>query len=140
MPIPPRPSPDERLHLSSHSDPKCRSTVEEERLPRRWVTGIVVGAVLVAVLVGYPVERHYLKNRYRDPSFTTPGLAPARDSIAGRTSVGGGVAVALGAGVSTAGEVAAETYLFRLEDSAAGSSSLAPSLACRLHLGVGKEW
>jgi hypothetical protein len=29
------------------------------------------------VLVGYPVERHYLRDRYRAPSFTTPGLDAA---------------------------------------------------------------
>jgi hypothetical protein len=28
-------------------------------------------------VVGYPVERHYLANRYKDPSFTTPGLNAA---------------------------------------------------------------
>jgi hypothetical protein len=54
-----------------------RGTVEEERLPRRWVAAIVVGATLLAVLVGYPVERHYLRDRYRDPGFTTPGLNAA---------------------------------------------------------------
>jgi hypothetical protein len=48
-----------------------------EALPRRWVAGIFAAAVLVAVVVGYPVERHYLQNRYRDPSFTTPGLDAA---------------------------------------------------------------
>ncbi|MGH2940655.1 MAG: hypothetical protein ACRDPE_21345 [Solirubrobacterales bacterium] len=48
-----------------------------DRLPRRWVAGIVAAVVLVAVVVGYPVERHYLQNRYRDPSFTTPGLDAA---------------------------------------------------------------
>ncbi len=38
-----------------------------------------VGAVLVAfgVAVGYPVQRHYLENRYADPTFTTPGLNAA---------------------------------------------------------------
>lgn len=72
-----RPVPRDRLHLGADSDPKCRTTVEEERLPRRWVAGIVAGAVLVAVVVGYPVQRHYLENRYRDPSFTTPGLDAA---------------------------------------------------------------
>jgi hypothetical protein len=46
-------------------------------LPRRWVAGIVAVVVLVAVVVGYPVERHYLHDRYRDPSFTTPGLDAA---------------------------------------------------------------
>jgi hypothetical protein len=46
-------------------------------LPRRWIAGIVAAALLVAVVVGYPVERHYLHDRYRDPSFTTPGLDAA---------------------------------------------------------------
>jgi hypothetical protein len=65
------------LHLGAHSDPKRRPTVEEERLPRRWVAAIVTGAVVFGVLVGYPVQRHYLHDRYRDPSFTTPGLDAA---------------------------------------------------------------
>jgi hypothetical protein len=29
---------------------------------------------LAIVAIGYPVQRHYLENRYADPSFTTPGL------------------------------------------------------------------
>ncbi len=33
--------------------------------------------MLLAVAVGYPVQRHYLHDRYRDPSFTTPGLDAA---------------------------------------------------------------
>jgi hypothetical protein len=69
--------PDEHLRSEPDSDPKRRRTHEEDRLPRRWVAGIVAGVVLVAVLVGYPVERHYLHDRYRDPSFTTPGLDAA---------------------------------------------------------------
>lgn len=73
-----RPVPsDERLHLPPDSGGERRRSVEEDRLPRRWVAGIVAGAVLLAVLVGYPVERHYLRDRYRDPSFTTPGLDAA---------------------------------------------------------------
>ena len=31
----------------------------------------------LAIVVGYPVQRHYLQNRYRDPNFTTPGLDAA---------------------------------------------------------------
>jgi hypothetical protein len=31
-------------------------------------------AVLLVVAVGYPVQRHYLENRYRDPTFAAPGL------------------------------------------------------------------
>ncbi|HET9591973.1 MAG TPA: hypothetical protein VFP17_03570 [Solirubrobacterales bacterium] len=37
-----------------------------------------VGALLiVAVVVGYPVQRHYLADRYKDPTFTAPGLNAA---------------------------------------------------------------
>lgn len=38
--------------------------------------GLVVSLVLV-VAIGYPVQRHYLQNRYADPSFATPGLNAA---------------------------------------------------------------
>jgi hypothetical protein len=69
--------PPERLHLTVPETVDRRRTVTEERLPGRWVAGIVAAVVLLAVLVGYPVERHYLQNRYRDPSFTTPGLDAA---------------------------------------------------------------
>jgi hypothetical protein len=34
-------------------------------------------AVLLAVAIGYPVQRHYLESRYADPTFTTPGLNAA---------------------------------------------------------------
>jgi hypothetical protein len=78
----------ERLHSPPDSGGKRRRTVTEERLPRSWVAGIVVGVVVLATVVGYPVERHYLRDRYRDPSFTTPGLdaafAWARDVSAAR--------------------------------------------------------
>jgi hypothetical protein len=42
--------------------------------------GIAAGALalLLAVAVGYPVQRHYLEGRYEDPSFTSaPGLNAA---------------------------------------------------------------
>jgi hypothetical protein len=42
--------------------------------------GALVGGialVLLAVAVGYPIQRHYLQDRYADPSFTTPGLNAA---------------------------------------------------------------
>ncbi|HEY7951303.1 MAG TPA: hypothetical protein VID51_10820 [Solirubrobacterales bacterium] len=32
---------------------------------------------LIAVAVGYPVQHHYLENRYENPAFTTPGLNAA---------------------------------------------------------------
>jgi hypothetical protein len=46
-------------------------------LGRPWAVMMVVVLAVVAVVVGYPVERHYLANRYKDPSFTTPGLNAA---------------------------------------------------------------
>jgi hypothetical protein len=40
---------------------------------------LVAGALvlLAAIAIGYPVQRHYLDNRYADPSFTAPGLNAA---------------------------------------------------------------
>jgi hypothetical protein len=65
------------LQLGPDSGLKRGPTVEEDRLPRRWVTALVAAVVVLGVIVGYPVERHYLRNRYRDPSFTAPGLDAA---------------------------------------------------------------
>ncbi len=39
---------------------------------------LVLGALLiVAVAIGYPVQRHYLESRYENPSFAAPGLNAA---------------------------------------------------------------
>ncbi|HEX4731305.1 MAG TPA: hypothetical protein VH299_08540 [Solirubrobacterales bacterium] len=88
-PVPPRPVPSEtpgqQPAMSSqsavNSPDNCeltgRDSAPDGGLPRRWVAGIVAAAVILAVLVGYPVERHYLRDRYRDPSFTAPGLDAA---------------------------------------------------------------
>ncbi len=54
-------------------------------LTRRWrpsvapaLTGLLAALLLVlAVGAGYVVQRHYLRDRYADPSFTTPGLDAA---------------------------------------------------------------
>jgi hypothetical protein len=34
-------------------------------------------ALLLVVALGYPVQRHYLESRYKDPTFTAPGLNAA---------------------------------------------------------------
>jgi len=47
------------------------------RIPRMAFGMGVLALLLVAIAVGYPVQRHYLENRYADPSFTTPGLNAA---------------------------------------------------------------
>jgi hypothetical protein len=39
---------------------------------------VLAVALLMAVVVGYPVQRHYLADRYKDPTFTSaPGLNAA---------------------------------------------------------------
>jgi hypothetical protein len=53
---------------------------------RRLVLGIAAAAVLLAVAVGYPLQRHYLHDRYSDPTFSAPGLDAAfawADDISG---------------------------------------------------------
>jgi hypothetical protein len=42
-----------------------------------WVFAGGVAALLLVVAVGYPVQRHYLESRYKDPTFTAPGLNAA---------------------------------------------------------------
>jgi len=44
---------------------------------QRLVLGVGVGLALLVIVVGYPVQRHYLRDRYANPSFTTPGLNAA---------------------------------------------------------------
>jgi hypothetical protein len=52
----------------------------------RVALGIAAAAVLLAVAVGYPLQRHYLHDRYSDPTFSAPGLDAAfawADDISG---------------------------------------------------------
>ncbi|HET7485796.1 MAG TPA: hypothetical protein VFJ64_10545, partial [Solirubrobacterales bacterium] len=55
-----------------HTDWKRRS----QRMGRG-LAFFVVGIAVLVVGIGYPVQRHYLRNRYTDPTFTTPGLNAA---------------------------------------------------------------
>jgi hypothetical protein len=47
------------------------------RLSGRGVPLALLAMLVLAVAVGYPVQRHYLESRYADPSFTAPGLNAA---------------------------------------------------------------
>ena len=89
----------------------------------------------VSLDVGFAIGASWLRQ-----TFASRGTAPARDSLALRSSVGPAATFELGAGVYLTTEVAAETYAFRLEDSATGEAQLTPSLAFRARAGVGKEW
>jgi hypothetical protein len=44
---------------------------------RRTLGTAIALAVVAAIALGYPIQRHYLENRYSDPAFTTPGLNAA---------------------------------------------------------------
>jgi hypothetical protein len=48
------------------------------RLSGRGVPLAALAGLLLAIAIGYPVQRHYLESRYEDPSFTSaPGLNAA---------------------------------------------------------------
>ena len=54
------------------------SGTKVDHTPRRALAWVALAAALVvAVAVGYPVQRYYLDHRYADPAFTTPGLNAA---------------------------------------------------------------
>jgi hypothetical protein len=57
-----------------HSGTNDRGT---HRVVPAW--GVVGGiaALVLVVIAGYPVQRHYLESRYKDPTFTAPGLNAA---------------------------------------------------------------
>jgi hypothetical protein len=54
-----------------------RATKDKRRERSRLGWGIAAALAVVAVALGYPVQRHYLESRYSDPTFTTPGLNAA---------------------------------------------------------------
>jgi hypothetical protein len=63
-----------RLSFVPDSDTKVNHA---RSIGRPWAVMLVLVTVVIAVVVGYPVQRHYLKDRYASPSFTTPGLNAA---------------------------------------------------------------
>ena len=90
---------------------------------------------LVSVDIGLAVGASWLRQ-----SFVTRGSAPARDSVALRSSVGPAVTFELGSGVYFTSDVAAETYAFHLQDTRTREDEIAASLAFRARAGFGKQW
>ncbi len=60
-----------RPSFVSHSGAKEGSTFT---VRLGWV---LVAVLVLATAVGYPIQRHYLADRYKDPTFTAPGLNAA---------------------------------------------------------------
>ncbi|MGN6276711.1 MAG: hypothetical protein ACTHNP_12395 [Solirubrobacterales bacterium] len=63
-----------RRTFDPHSGSKGRRTAWGSS---RWLAGLGTVLLLVAIAVGYPVQRHYLESRYKDPTFSAPGLNAA---------------------------------------------------------------
>jgi len=67
-------------HFSSSSRFVSPSATKRE-LGLSWGRGATLGVgvalVVLVVIAGYPIQRHYLERRYASPSFTTPGLNAA---------------------------------------------------------------
>ena len=68
------------VNLSMHSFFVAHRATHSERtrwLGWRTAAGALVALALCAVAVGYPIQRHYLENRYENPTFTASGLNAA---------------------------------------------------------------
>jgi hypothetical protein len=89
----------------------------------------------VTLDVGFAVGASWMRQ-----SFTARGIAPARDTLALRSSVGPSATFDMGSGLYFTADVAAETYAFRLQDTKTRESELTPSLAFRARAGFGKHW
>jgi hypothetical protein len=57
-----------------HSGANDRGT---HRVGPPWSVVGGIAALVLVVIAGYPVQRHYLQSRYEDPTFTAPGLNAA---------------------------------------------------------------
>ncbi len=65
-----------RQSFVPHSDTKDGRTPGHSPSARALASALGL-ALVAAVVIGYPLQRHYLEHRYANPSFTTPGLNAA---------------------------------------------------------------
>jgi len=65
-----------RSQLFSRGGKKYDRTAGGGGMHRRLGLGLAI-AILIAVAIGYPIQRHYLRDRYAAPTFTAPGLNAA---------------------------------------------------------------
>jgi hypothetical protein len=64
-----------RLSFPSHGGGKLNRTAWVGR--SRVLIVAATAVLLAAIAIGYPVQRHYLRERYANPSFSAPGLNAA---------------------------------------------------------------
>jgi hypothetical protein len=60
---------------SDGRNPPWRKTQQAGGIPH--ARPIALALLLIAIAIGYPAQRHYLQNRYANPTFATPGLNAA---------------------------------------------------------------
>jgi hypothetical protein len=89
---------------------------------------------IVTIDIGLSVGASWLRQ-----TFQTAGSAPSRDTVAARSSIGAGASLDIGGGFHLVAESSLETYLFRLQREG-GWSTVAPSVAFRERVGMGKSW
>lgn len=85
--------------------------------------------------VGFSVGGAWLQQE-----FETTGSAPTRNSGAFRGAIGPALFYEVGRGFYLSSDLGAETYLFRLRDSATRDTSLTPSVTFRARAGLGTHW
>ena len=66
-----------RLGRARSSFMPHRDAKDDRTTHPRLLFGVGAALVLLAVAIGYPVQRHYLESRYSDPTFSAPGLDAA---------------------------------------------------------------
>jgi hypothetical protein len=54
-----------------------RKTQQAGGIPHARPATLALLALIAAIAIGYPVQRHYLQNRYANPTFAAPGLNAA---------------------------------------------------------------
>jgi hypothetical protein len=63
--------------VASRSPAASHGGGNDDRGTRRVGAAMGLAALLIVVLAGYPIQRHFLRHRYEAPAFTTPGLNAA---------------------------------------------------------------
>jgi hypothetical protein len=69
-------SPSEHMGEAAATGPAGRRSIGRDRT-RGPMAVAVLALAAVAVAIGYPIQRHYLDNRYANPTFAAPGLNAA---------------------------------------------------------------
>lgn len=90
---------------------------------------------IVTLDIGFSLGTSWLRQ-----TFVTRGVAPSRDTVAFRGSIGPSATFDLGSGLYLNADIAAETYAFSVQDTDTRQAELRPSLTLRTRAALGKHW